>query len=111
MMVEKVRTAWILMRVKDVKDISLTLSKLIGTVENSNFLKTRSGFDIPVLTEPMRDVEPGDVVRLSYYLTEQELKDVIERRTFYFGDRGIKYEVLSEDGWNLLYEDDDPNFK
>ena len=65
---------------------------------------------MPVLTEPMRDIKEGDVVRLSYSLTEQELKSANEKREFSFGDGGIKYEVLYENGWELLYEDSDPNF-
>jgi len=105
----KIRTAWLLMLVEDVRDISTTVSRLIGKVQDSNFLKTRNSFDMPVFTEPMKNITEGDLVRLSYFTTEKELVDLIEGKAFYFGDRGIKYEVLGVDGWDLLYEDHDPN--
>lgn len=107
----KVRTAWLLMRVTDIRDISMTLSHLIGDIQDSNFLKKREGFNMPVITKPMRDIQPGDIVRLSYFVKEEELKAVQERKAFGFADTGMRYEVLRGDGWDLLHEDHDPHFK
>jgi len=103
----KIRTAWLLMLVEDIRDVSMTVSRLIGKVQDSNFLKTRKSFDMPVITEPLKDISEGDLVRLSYFTTEKELVDLIEGKAFVFADRGIKYEVLGVNGWDLLYEDHD----
>jgi len=78
---------------------------LEGVIRGSNFLKNQK-FKIPVLLVPMKDVEAGDRVKLTFFTTKDKMRQFPDG-SFGCADMGTKYEQwdFDEECWNLLYED------
>lgn len=78
---------------------------LEGNIIKSSFLMEQQ-FRIPVLLIPMKEIEVGDRVRLTYFTTKDKIKQFPDG-SMGCADMGIKYEQWDFDlnSWNLLYED------
>lgn len=102
----KRKYAYVTMRVISIRSRPCgRLLDFTGEVLESNFIGTNKKFSMPVMTIHMDKVNNGDTVRLSYLTTDEELRKFNEGLATGFNDLGLKYEILTSDGWERIYSD------
>jgi hypothetical protein len=92
------------MDIEDIIDQPNSLSIACGTIIDSNFLPKKE-FHMPVITKGFEEVNTGDRVKMVYFTTKKQLEDYWQKKTCGFIDTGLRYQRLTPDGWELLYED------
>ena len=102
---KKIAGAWIVMDVKEIRDVSTTISHVIGPIVNSNFLPPADMFAMPVLATAFQEINTGDRVKIVCFTTVEELTSFKKGKICEFEDDGIIYYIHSDDGWRLFYED------
>lgn len=100
----KIVSRWFVLKITDWYDIKHNISQVNGIIEDSNFLDIGLPMDITVLTKFFDGVDLGDTIKITLF-TREDLISIDNRETISLADRGLKYEKLVYDTWELLYED------
>lgn len=73
-----------------------------GQIVETNFLNT-TYIDIPLKKEPLSKIKIGDRLKVLYFVKESDI--VSGTSEILFTDSGAKYEKLTNNSWDLLFEE------
>jgi len=104
----KVVSAWIIMEIEEITDVTDHLSVIGGPVLKSNFVEPIDFFEMPVMAFGLAEVEEGDTFKAVYFTTRGELDEFLAGETGGFTDTGLRYLKKTGDGWDLIYQDSKP---
>lgn len=86
---------------KSQDEYSLTL---VADIEKSNFIEETEDFKFLVFKRPMRHLKRGNYIRITHYTTRDKMEETDDGNIL-FSETGVKYEVLVDESWELLFED------